>query len=72
VVTKAGNCAKSVAVRVLNRYGQLVYRSDNYQNDWEGKVDGKPVPDGTYYYVITYNLVSGKTFQAKGDVTILR
>ncbi|MEY3577092.1 MAG: hypothetical protein RL394_675, partial [Bacteroidota bacterium] len=23
-------------------------------------------------YVITYNLVSGKTFQTKGDVTILR
>jgi gliding motility-associated-like protein len=72
IVTKAGNCAKSVGVRVFNRYGQLVFRSDNYQNDWEGKVDGKPIPDGTYYYVITYNLVSGKTFQAKGDVTILR
>ncbi|MEY4778455.1 MAG: hypothetical protein RIS13_1203, partial [Bacteroidota bacterium] len=25
-----------------------------------------------YYYVITYDLVSGKTFQTKGDVTILR
>lgn len=72
VVTKAGNCAKSVEVRIFNRYGQLVFRSDNYQNDWEGKVNGKPIPDGTYYYVITYNLVSGKTFQAKGDVTILR
>jgi len=72
MVTNGGACAKSIAVKVFNRYGQLVFRNDNYQNNWEGTNDGKPIPDGTYYYVITYNLVSGKTFQTKGDVTILR
>jgi gliding motility-associated-like protein len=72
LVTNGGACTKSIAVKVFNRYGQLVFRSDNYQNNWEGTNDGKPIPDGTYYYVITYNLVSGKTFQTKGDVTILR
>ena len=49
-----------------------VTRQAYYQNNWEGTNDGKPIPDGTYYYVITYDLVSGKTFQTKGDVTILR
>jgi gliding motility-associated-like protein len=72
LVTNGGACTKSIAVKVFNRYGQLVFRNDNYQNNWEGTNDGKPIPDGTYYYVITYDLVSGKTFQTKGDVTILR
>lgn len=72
LVTNGGACTKAIAVKVFNRYGQLVFKNDNYQNNWEGTNDGKPIPDGTYYYVITYNLVSGKTFQTKGDVTILR
>ena len=33
---------------------------------------GKPLPDGTYYYVITYTLLNGRTEYLKGNVTILR
>lgn len=39
-------------IEVVNRYGQLVYRSVGYQTPWDGKVNGKDVPVGTYYYVI--------------------
>ena len=34
--------------------------------------EGKPLPDGTYYYVITYTLLNGRTEYLKGNVTILR
>jgi gliding motility-associated-like protein len=39
-------------VEVANRYGQLVFRSIGYPTPWDGKVNGNPVPVGTYYYVI--------------------
>jgi gliding motility-associated-like protein len=40
-------------VQIFNRWGQLLYETDNYQNDWEGKKDnGEELPDATYYYVI--------------------
>ncbi|HEX7903117.1 MAG TPA: PKD domain-containing protein [Chitinophagaceae bacterium] len=39
-------------VDIFNRYGQLVYHSVGYSKPWEGKVNGKDVPVGTYYYVI--------------------
>lgn len=40
------------SLRVFNRYGTLVYESDDYQNNWDGKWQDKnqPLPDGTYYY----------------------
>lgn len=39
-------------VEIVNRYGYLIYRSVGYATPWDGKVNGKDVPVGTYYYVI--------------------
>lgn len=39
-------------VDIVNRYGQPVYHSVGYTISWDGKVNGKEVPVGTYYYVI--------------------
>jgi gliding motility-associated-like protein len=67
-----GSCLEKAEVSVYNRYGSLVYENKNYKNTWDGTYDGKPVPDGTYYYVINYKLVNGKLAFRKGNVTILR
>ena len=72
LVTNATGCTNRVKAAVFNRYGQQVYINENYQNNWDGTFNGKPVPDGTYYYAITYVLINGKTVIVKGDVTILR
>ncbi|MES2387172.1 MAG: gliding motility-associated C-terminal domain-containing protein [Bacteroidota bacterium] len=37
------------SVVVYNRWGKTVYKSDNYNNDW----DGANLPAETYYYIIT-------------------
>lgn len=39
-------------VEIVNRYGYLIYRSIGYPTPWDGKVNGRDVPVGTYYYVI--------------------
>ena len=65
-------CYTKAIVEVFNRYGNRVYRSENYQNDWDGRYEGKALPDGTYYYVITLDLINGKKTYVKGNVTILR
>jgi gliding motility-associated-like protein len=71
VVTN-GNCTSSIDVAVYNRYGNQVYRNTNYTNNWDGTYKGKPLADGTYYYVIIYRLLNGTGRTLKGDVTILR
>ena len=72
LVTNGTDCTTQTSVKVFNRYGSLVYTNDNYQNNWDGTYRGKPVPDATYYYNITYKLINGKSFNKMGDVTILR
>jgi gliding motility-associated-like protein len=68
----SGSCTDRVYVKVFNRYGNMVYRKDNYSNDWDGTYNGKPVADGTYYYVVTFYLINGKMEELTGNVTILR
>jgi gliding motility-associated-like protein len=72
LATSSNACVKKITVAVYNRYGTLVYKNDNYTNNWDGTYNGKPVPDGTYYYVNSYTLVTGASAVLKGDVTILR
>jgi gliding motility-associated-like protein len=67
-----GTCATKVSVVVYNRYGHTVYSNENYQNDWDGTYKGEKLPDGTYYYYATYQLINGKYIRLSGDVTILR
>jgi gliding motility-associated-like protein len=41
-------------IKIFNRYGTIVYESEDYRNDWDGTFidSGNPLPDGTYYYTL--------------------
>ncbi|MCH8318576.1 MAG: gliding motility-associated C-terminal domain-containing protein, partial [Bacteroidetes bacterium] len=40
-------------VAIYNRWGDLVWKSENYLNDWAGtNKKGQPLPDGTYFYIV--------------------
>jgi gliding motility-associated-like protein len=58
-------------VEVFNRNGQVVFRSPNggYTKPWDGTVNGKALPSGTYYYII--NPKNGRS-QLTGYVVIVR
>ena len=71
-LTTSDQCTRNITVNVYNRYGHLVYSNPNYTNTWEGTINGKPLPDGTYYYSVKYTLINGRIIEQKGDVTILR
>lgn len=56
---------------IFNRWGNVVYQSKPYLNDWGGTNEaGKTLPQGTYYYVLRLNLAQGEII--KGEVTVLR
>lgn len=56
-------------LKVYNRYGQVVYTSAGYQNDWDGAYHGNKLPTGTYFYILDSGTEKGKY---TGSVTILR
>ena len=55
------------SVKIYNRWGQPVFETTNYQNDWGGTKNGEPLPDGVYFYVIS---CSEQEF--KGSINLLR
>lgn len=58
------------SVEVYNRYGQMVYRSlTGYTKPWDGKMNGKELPVGTYYYII--DLKNGVK-PMNGSITIIK
>jgi len=44
---------------VFNRWGNQVYDSTHYRNDWGGTCDGKALPEGTYFYLLELGQGSG-------------
>jgi len=40
---------------IYNQYGDQVLEAFNYNNEWQGKYNGKDLPTGTYYFVFRAN-----------------
>ena len=62
----------SLKMKIYNRWGELVYETDQLNDTWDGTYKGKPLPDGTYYFIITYQLINSRVETLKGNLTILR
>lgn len=48
------------SLRVFNRWGNEVFKTDNYQNDWDGTFNGARLMNGTYFYL--FNDGAGNTY----------
>jgi gliding motility-associated-like protein len=53
---------------IADRAGKEVYQKNSYQNDW----DAQNLPDGTYYYILSYKDKNNSRGVIKGLITILR
>ena len=61
-------------LEIYNRWGQLVYRQENYDNTWKGTNQrGAALPPGGYFYVFEYrDPQTQQLLRKKGSITILR
>jgi gliding motility-associated-like protein len=59
----------SSRVTIFNREGQEIYKSINNSEPWDGKHQGRNLPNGVYYYLITVN---NGLLKYSGSITILR
>lgn len=68
---------ESVDMQIFNRWGKLLYKTDDPMINWDGKNmnNGQDVPEGPYYYNcdVRYETLEGiKSFNLKGSVSIIR
>lgn len=56
---------------IINKWGDIVYRRENYDNRWNGMYNGQEVAEDTYLYLIRVE-VDGDWKESRGTITILR
>jgi gliding motility-associated-like protein len=71
------NATTTISLYVFNRWGNVVYNSFNYKDDWDGRsatsnILGQYLIPGTYFYMVTANKASGITKKYVGTLTIGR
>ncbi|GAB3916352.1 gliding motility-associated C-terminal domain-containing protein [Mucilaginibacter boryungensis] len=60
-------------IKIFNRYGKEIFETKQLYNRWNGTIDGKPEPAGTYYWVFSaYDIYRKKVVTKSGSVTIIR
>lgn len=55
------------ALSIFDQFGKEIYRvNENYNNEFDGRINGEPLPSGAYYYVF-----KSATVTYSGNVTIV-
>lgn len=62
---------KKMNTLIYNRWGNLIYETDNLNIEWNGKHNDKNVSDGVYYWVVNYTSFSGNEKTMTGSLTIM-
>jgi gliding motility-associated-like protein len=77
VITRPFNT--TINLEIFNRWGNLVYKSPDYKNEWNGKgnqpnnILGEDLPNGTYYYIVlATDQTTGTTRKFAGFITLKR
>lgn len=63
---------ESYRCQIFDRYGVLIFSSDNPENGWDGKKKGKYVATGVYYYVIEAMGADGCDYRLAGHINVLK
>jgi gliding motility-associated-like protein len=58
--------------RIFDRYGNLIFQTREWMKGWNGNLQGKPAPTGTYVWSIKGIDVNGSPVDMKGTVILIR
>lgn len=56
---------------ILNRWGEVVFKSQNVADKWDGSYKGVPAELGAYFYYLEVMGPNGHIFREKGDITLI-
>ncbi|RQO70311.1 hypothetical protein DBR43_20025 [Pedobacter sp. KBW06] len=56
-------------LRIFDQSGRVLFMRQSYANDWDGTVNGSPLLEGTYYYILDMGAGLGNF---KGYINIIR
>ena len=60
------------SLKIFNRWGEIIFTSNNLKNGWDGTFKGKTVQNDVYVYQLNYEFNTGKTGNVVGRVTLIQ
>jgi gliding motility-associated-like protein len=67
------NCPVMGQLKIFNRWGQLVYQTNDLQNGWNGVYNNMPQTTGVYVYQVSYKYIFRPgEFMKKGTFVLIR
>jgi gliding motility-associated-like protein len=62
------------SITILNRWGTILWTSDEVGFGWDGTVQGEAVSEGTYFYLVEYgySCLADEKYSKQGSFTLLR
>ena len=71
--TKAANPEEFKSIIIRDRWGNIVYQTENIDAVWDAKINGRPLESGVYTYVVqAYCPELDEDYYFAGDLTILK
>jgi len=67
-----GKYFKSAKITILNKWGEVVFISEDYLKGWDGTYKGEPASVDAYAYHVTALDKNGKEITLKGVVSLVR
>ncbi|MEO5571062.1 MAG: gliding motility-associated C-terminal domain-containing protein [Bacteroidia bacterium] len=68
----SGEAIQSFSLRIFNRWGDMIFETNNTTDQWNGTYKGQKVPTGSYVYKIYASGLTGKRVQREGAVTLVQ
>jgi len=64
------NCIKTMNLGIYNRWGELIFSTDDQNDCWDGTHKGVPVMTGVYAYRLFVEQFDGKKNERTGNITL--
>jgi gliding motility-associated-like protein len=60
------------SLEIYNRWGEMVFSTDDFGTGWDGTIRGKEAPTGTYVCKLNYRSTTGRTETLQTTLILLR
>lgn len=68
----SGDVNRLKKLTIYNRWGQLIFETNDINKRWDGKYKKLLQPPGIYIYYVEMENLKGKRITKKGSVTLIR
>jgi len=67
-----GFSIQTLDFKIFNRWGELVFETQNQDVGWDGTYKGKPHEMDAFAFILNITFFDGSTMSKKGNITLLR